>query len=261
MANVYDIDGRVITSDTQGLTYRRNPLAHVTEFLTVAQTYLGQTSIVYNDGNTPIYLTGETNGIDCSTYVMFCLLGIPWSKSPYVTGVYGGPTALSANTTDYEWAINPMKYKISRFIDGHNPDEMVRLACQLGHWMWSRGQEVSLDNGFADVLPGDIVFWGHKVSGTDEWARPEWWQHINHVGIILTKEDAPDTYTYESGGQTITANWDKTKYPYKHQIIEVGNATPPCMNTRWLEKGQEDPTNVYRNDVNSIALICRPDLG
>ena len=258
MSNIYDIDGNVITTDTQTLTYRRNPLAHVTEFLTVAQTYLNQSSIEYKDGNTPIYVTGATNGIDCSTYVMFCMLGIPWSKSPYATGVYGGPNALSANTTDYDWAINPMKYSISRFIDGHDSTEMVRLACQFGHWMWSRGQEVSLDNGFADVLPGDIVFWGHKVSGTGEWYRPTWWRHINHIGIILTKEDAPDTYVDGSGN---TQTWDKSKYPYKHQLIEVGNVTPPCINSRWLEKGQEDASNVYVNNVNTIALICRPDLG
>ena len=257
MANIYDVDGNVITTDSQTLTYRRNPLAHVTEFLAVAQTYLNQSSIEYKDGDTPMWVTGATNGIDCSTFVMFCMLGIPYSKSPYATGVYGGPTALSANTTDYEWAMNPMKYGISRYIDGSNPTEMVRLACQFGRWMQSRGQEVSLDNGFADVLPGDIVCWHMKARSTDEWVRPTWWNHINHIGIILTKEDAPNTYV---DGNGVTRDWDKSKYPYKHTIIDVGNTTPPCRTTHWLEEGQEDSTNVYANNVNAIAIVCRPDL-
>ena len=257
MSNVYDVFGNPLVSLPSALTYKRNSIANVTDFLTVAQSYLNQNSIEYKDGNTPIYTSSATNGIDCSTFVMFCMCGLPWSKSPYQTGNYGVDN-LYANTTDYPWAINPTKYTVSRYADGHDADEIVRLACQFGHWMYDRGQEISLDDGFADVLPGDIVFWGHKVSGTDEWYRPTWWKHINHIGIILSKENAPNTYV---DGQGVTRNWDKTKYPYKHTIIDVGNTTPPCRTTHWLEEGQEDPTNVYVNNVNTIALICRPDLG
>jgi len=258
MSNIYDIDGNVITNTSQAMTFRRNNLSLVTEFLTVAQTYLGKTDIEYKDGNTPIYVTTQTNGIDCSTYVMFCMLGIPYSMSPYATGVYGGPSALSANTADYDWAMNPMKYTTSRYIDGHDSSEMVRLACQFGHWMFDRGQEVSVNDGFADVRPGDIVFWGHKVQETGEWLRSTWWRHINHVGIVLSKEDAPNTYV---DGNGVTQTWDKEKYPYKHTIIDVGNTTPTCRTTHWLEEGQEDATNVYANNVNTIQLICRPDIG
>jgi hypothetical protein len=257
---IYDVYGNVIPTggDAELKTYKRNSLSNVTEFLTVAQSYLGQTSIVYRDGITPMWQNNATNGIDCSTFVMFCLLGLPFSKSPYSTGVYGGPDALAANTEDYDWAMNPLKYSISRFSDGHNPGERVRLACQIGRWLYERGAEVSQDKGFIDALPGDLVFWGHKVEGTGAWYKPDWWRHINHIGIVLTKEDAPSTYVDGSG---VTRNWDKTKYPYKHKIIEVAVNTPPCMDSNWLEMGQEDPTDVYHNNVNCIQMIARPDLG
>ena len=236
-----------------------NTIAGTDEFLAVAESYLNQTSIVYNDGNTPIYLTTSTNGIDCSTFVIFCLLGISYSNSPYSTGVYGGNWALSANST-YEWAVDPMLYTISRYIDNSNPDEIVRLACQLGRWFNDRCKVVSLANGFSEAQPGDIVFYAHKTSGTDEWTRPTWWEHINHVAIVYTVEAAPDTYSYTQDGQTVTIPWNKTKYPYKHTVIDSVNKTPSVGTERFLERGQEDETNVYVNNCNTVCLIVRPNL-
>lgn len=249
---VYDIDGNVISN-----RYKRNNDALVTDFLTVAQTYLNQNTIEYKDGDTIIYKSTATNGIDCSTFVNLCLMGYEFNDTPYVTHTYISPTSWVANS-DYNWSICPLKYQISRYIDNSNPTEMVRLACQLGRWMQERNQVVSMAQGFIDVLPGDIVFYARKSQDTGDWINPTWWKHINHVGIILTKEDAPNTYV---DGNGVTQNWDKTKYPYKHTIIDVGRTTPPCRDSHWLEEGQEDSTNVYENNVNTVCLICRPDLG
>lgn len=264
--SVYDINGNVIATDGGGsgdneqarLTVKQNNSAIVTEFLSVAQSFLNQTSITYKDGDTIFYKSTATNGIDCSTYVGLCLMGYPFNKTPYATGNYIAPTAWVANTADYKWAIDTIRYKISRFADGSNPDEICRLACQLANWMYSRNQVVPMTNGFRDVRPGDIVFWGHRAEATGEWLHPTWFKHINHVGIILTREDAPNTFV---DGNGTTRNWDKDKYPYKHTIIDVGNTTPTCRTTHWLEEGQEDPTSIYKNNVNTVVLICRPDFG
>jgi hypothetical protein len=243
----------------------RNNTNYVNQFLAVAQSYLRQDSITYDDGNTIFYRSTATNGIDCSTFVNLCLLGYSFAQSPYSTGNYISPSAWVPNP-DYEWAINPLSYSVSKMLDGSGDGEPAKRACQLGRWMYDRGWSVSTANGFEDVRPGDIVFWGRKLKDTGAWSRPDWWRHINHVGIILSREAAPDTYEYTTteDGETAThtANWDKAKYPYKHTIIEVVSADPaPCINSRWLEKGQEDPTNVYGNNVNTIVLIARPDLG
>lgn len=261
--SIYNVYGNEITAGGDGgeqsrLTVKRNNAALVTEFLTVAQSYLNKTDIEYKDGDTVIYKSTATNGIDCSTYVGLCLMGYPYSKSPYATGNYISPYSWVENSEDYDWALPTIRYKISRFIDGHNPDEIVRLACQLAAWMQSRNQVVPMTNGFLDVMPGDIVFWGHRVQATGEWIHPDWFMHINHVGIILSKEAAPDTFV---DGDGITRNWDKSKYPYKHTIIDVGNTTPTCRTTHWLEEGQEDASKIYANNVNTVVMVCRPDFG
>ena len=258
---LYDTDGNAIIVgenrvDVDVKTVKRNDEDLVGQFLNVARSYLGQTSITYKDGDTVFYKDTATNGIDCSTYVGLCLMGYAFEDTPYYTGNYHSVDSWVENAV-YNWAINVLGYKCSRFIDGHNPDEKVRLACQMARWMIERGQSVPMDNGFRDVMPGDIVWWGRKTSD-GEWYRPDWYLHINHIGIVLTRETPPDTYV--SGGVTYT--WDKEKYPFKHQIIEVTALTPPpCVANYWLERGQEDPTKVDINNVNTVVAICRPDFG
>lgn len=256
---VYDINGNtyVIGQDGMGLQTKKNNSGLVTEFLAVAQSYLNRNGLEYKDGDTIMYKSTETNGIDCSTYTWLCLMGYDYESTPYYTHQYKNPSAWKSNT-DFEWAINPMEYKNSRYADGSNPTETVRVSAQIGRWMAERSQIVPIDNGFIDVQPGDIVFWARKDSQTGDWVRPTWYKKINHVGIVLTKEDAPNTYI-DSGGTT--RNWDKTKYPYKHQIIDVRIETPPCQTLHWLEECQEDPTNVYLNNVNTVVMVCRPDFG
>lgn len=254
---IYDISGNeLVQAGDNGITTKRNNAALVEEFLTVARSYLGKTSITYSDGNTVFYTGSSTNGIDCSTYVGLCLMGYAFEDTPYYTGQYHSVDSWVENSA-HNWAVNPLRYKGSRYIDGHNPDEKVRLACQMARWMIERGQSVPFGNGFRDVEPGDIVWWGRKTSGGD-WYKPDWYLHINHIGIVLSKESAPDAYT--EGGVTYT--WDKDKYPYKHQIIEVTALTPPpCVMRYWLERGQEDPTKVDVNNANTVVAVCRPDLG
>jgi len=256
---VYNIDGEPISADGNAVTVKRNDLSMVDDFLSVARSYLGQTGMNYSDGNTIFYTDQPTTGIDCSTYAMLCMMGYSYEESPYYTKQYKNPDSWEANTL-HNWGISPIQYKISRYIDGSSPTESIHLACQIARWMTERSQVVPLGNGFRDVLPGDVVFWAIKKRVSNEWWNPTWYLHISHIGLILSKEDAPDTY--EVDGTTYT--WDKSKYPFKHTIIEVYQEQAggsPCQNNRWLELRQEDPTNVYGNNVNTIAMIARPDLG
>lgn len=255
---LYDFYGNIIVDPESQLMLKRNNETLVGEFLSVAQSYLGKTDIEYKDGDSIIWKSTATNGIDCSSYVALCLMGWPYEKTPYYTHQYIDRDTWEANIEDYSWTLSTVQYKLSRFIDGHNPDERMRLASQLGRWMESRGQKVPLTNGFRDVMPGDIVFWANKRQSTGDWSNSDWYDHISHIGIILSKENAPNTYVDDSGN---TRTWDKDKYPFKHTIIEVTTTTPPCTTSRWLERKQEDPTYQWSSCVNTIVMICRPDLG
>ena len=257
----YGNSGTGILVKGKDLYSATNPSANVSDLISVAATYINQTSIVYNDGNTPIWLSTQTNGIDCSTFIMFCLLGLPFSKSPYQTGVYGGPYKLQANTSDYAWASDPLLYAISRYIDGSSPDESVRLACQIGRWCSERYKIVSLTDGFSAAQTGDLVFYArHAPAEPSEWLRPTWWKHISHVAMVYSVEAAPDTYSYSMNEETVTIPWDKTRFPYKHTIIDSRDRTPTCQATNFLEEGQEDPTKITANNCNTVCLIIRPNL-
>lgn len=259
--SVYDINGRAIVvdggaGDQSKITVKRNSETLVSSLLSVAQTYLNKTSISYEQ--TTILDTASSNYyIDCSTYVILCLMGYPFEQTPYYTGRFIPPGTWVANSA-YKWAIDVNNYKISGYTDGRDPNKRVRTASQIANWMQSRNQVVPLTNGFRDVLPGDVVFYGAHKSSTGDWNQPDRFLHINHVAFIYSVEAAPDTYV---DGNGVTRNWDKDKYPYKHTIIDVGVSTPTCRTTHWLEEGQEDPSNIYANNVNTIAIICRPDLG
>ena len=256
MTSIYDINGNAITLGAGGIIVKRNGDELISEFLTLAQTYLNQTSFVYRDGQTIFDTSSSSNGIDCSTFVGLCMMGYQYSESPYATHVYINPSAWVANP-NINWAIDLRKYKASKFADGSDP-ETVRYAAHIAHWMSDRGQAVPLSNGFIDVRPGDIVFYVRKNESTGEWVHPNWFMHINHIAIVLSKEDAPNTYV---DGDGVTQTWDKEKYPYKHVLIDAGNTTPAVRTTHWLEEGQEDATNVYENNVNTVVMVCRFDLG
>ena len=127
--SIYDVHGNKIIEDvTAGVMLKRNDTELVSQFLAVARSYLNHSEIEYKDGNTVFYNTGATNGIDCSTFVGLCLMGYTFEESPYYTHQYKQFDAWEANA---DWAVATMRYTVSRYIDGHNPDERLRLACQF----------------------------------------------------------------------------------------------------------------------------------
>lgn len=256
---IYDFFGNPEIVASSALTVKKNNPALVTEMLTVAQSYLNQTDIEYADGNTILDKSTASDGIDCSTYVGLVLMGYAYTDSPYYTQQYKAPDSWTEND-DYVWSLPIVRYKASKYADGNNPTDRCRYASQLARLMRERGQEVSIANGFRDVMPGDIVFWAAKYSSTGEWVNPTFYEHISHVGIVLSKENAPNTYV-DDGGTTRT--WDKSTYPYKHTIIEVTSVDPdtPCINTRYLERRMENAAYLWDSNVNTVAMICRPDLG
>lgn len=258
---LYDFNGNEINIEDNQITTKQNNDEIIEDFLSIAASYLNRDDIEYKDGDTVIWVSTPTNGMDCSTFVSLCLMGWNYTESPYNTHVYINRDNWIRNVL-HNWSLSTVQYRISRFIDGHNPTERMRLACQLGRWMTERGETVKLDNGFRDVKKGDIVFWASKRRGTNEYRNPTWYKHISHVGIIYDIEEAPNRYEYtDSQGVTHSGTWDKDKYPFKHTIIECTLATPCVITDHYLEMAYDDPTNVYQACANTIATVCRPDFG
>lgn len=229
-----------------GKTTRRNNPTNVSDMLTVARSWLNGTSLVY--GTTTILdKSTSTTSIDCSTFAGLVLRGISYEESPYYTNNWGSPSALIANPNK-EWSLNPFEWENK--INTSDPLSPVRKAAQLAQWMADQGWVVPMDEHLANVRPGDIAFWARKESdGT--YLNPTRFMHITHIAIVTSRDPAP----------TDDATWDRVKYPYKHKCIEVTAVTPPCTEDNlWLEKGQEDPTDEQHTNINTLVLVCRPDL-
>lgn len=211
----------------------------------------GSKAMVY--GNNSILNTSSyTREIDCSTFVGMLLRGYSFSQTPYATGQGANPDSWTGNTA-YNWTFNPFDYSNYSRIDSQSRTK-VRYASQMAEMMIERGQTVPIDRYYANIEPGDVLFFARHDSTTNDWFEPLRFKHINHVAICIAKEKA------------ISADgWDTATYPWKHTFAEVGHedeTTPDgVIKIRTLEQPQGDASAIFENNINTLCLVCRPDLG
>ncbi|MCQ2512713.1 MAG: hypothetical protein MJ092_04920 [Lachnospiraceae bacterium] len=166
----------------------------VNEFLNIAKTY-------YDHGNQLIYTTlgnnflrggelyDEENGhrgrIDCSTYVHLILQGIPYEKSPYVTG----------NPEDFYHSDCPWADKeiLNQFLE----EKPIKAAFKLGAYYDAKGRTRSR----GQWKPGDLLFFQIREERREEYESYGVYKAISHIAIVA--EDG--TSVYESSG-TQTGN-------------------------------------------------------
>lgn len=211
----------------------------------------GSKAMVY--GNNSILNTSSyTREIDCSTFVGMLLRGYSFSQTPYATGQGANPDSWTGNTA-YNWTFNPFDYSNYSRIDSQSRTK-VRYASQMAEMMIERGQTVPIDRYYANIEPGDVLFFARHDSTTNDWFEPLRLKHINHVAICIAKEKA-----------TSAGGWDTTTFPWKHTFIEVGHedeTTPDgVIKIRTLEQPQGDTSAIFDNNINTLCLVCRPDLG
>ena len=120
--------------------------------------------------------------------------------------------------------------------------------------MIERGQTVPIDRYYANIEPGDVLFFARHDSTTNDWVEPLRLKHINHVAICIAKEKATN-----AGG------WDVTTYPWKHTYAEVEHedetAPDGVVKIKILEQPQGDKSAIFNNNINTLCLVCRPDFG
>lgn len=226
---------------TSHITTKRNNPTYVDQIISKAQSYLNQG---FTYGQTTIFDTNSTaKNIDCSTYVGLLLRGRAYNETGYGNSSVSVSTTRTANS-NVVWSINPFDYE--NIIENNtSTKEPVRTASQLAEWMVDMGQIVPIDEHLANILPGDIIFYGRKVTSTGTWMKPNRFMHINHVAIVVSKQQA----TREDG-------WDIEQYPYKHIAYEAASIEG-AIGTRILELDGDE----YGTNVNTLVLVCRPDLG
>ena len=214
-----------------GGTVKRNSEFAISQFLAIAKTYYdNRASIVYGN-DTFLDDAVINNQLDCSTFVGLCLRGIPFEDTPLnpnYTGAAQDPTYWKANR-NYSWSYNPYDYNITSVRTGR-----VRGASQLAKLMVLWNQQVVMDENFANLEPGDIIFYSAK-NADDTWKEPNTWGHVSHVAICYSKSDTP-----------------LNNYPYTHTVMDTHSGYTPAISISTLE------TSNHRDE---ISFVCRPDLG
>lgn len=281
-------------SDKCYITEKSNQ-TYVDEIISVANSYYnrkdanGHYYMHYDAYNTVLSDDYDGNGgIDCSTFIGLVLRGIPFEDTEYnsefapalmpsisnnvlETENNDDPVEENGLSTDaedalnmpaeneeptysytanpnYDWSINPYDYYLPRYKFGHDDEpKPIRTASQLGQWMRMMGRSVWCDKRLVNLMPGDIVFFARKSELDGFWITETRYMHISHVAIVVNKEPAPQN-----------AAWNTDDYPYKHTLCEVRGIDGACGYSIL-----EDPQNngVYKNGVDTLVLVCRPDLG
>ena len=214
----------------RGMNRKNDPFS-VAQFLEVAGTYYDNRQYIQY-GNTT-FLDGQyvNDSLDCSAFVGLCLRGIKFEDTPLNPNWSLGPqdpTYWVANP-DYSWSWNPYDYTVSSGGTGK-----CRRASQFGKLLASWGMRVVMDDNFANLEPGDIIFYSSKDSGGN-YVEQNTWMHISHVGICWSKANTPIA-----------------GFPYTHEVIDVSGLNADDVGIKVLETDSRTPF---------ISIVCRPDFG
>lgn len=125
------------------------------EFITCLNTYLTNRSyLVYNNNtalNVTMYSSGDTKGIDCSTFVLLGLKGVTYADSRYVNG-----GDRDSNYPTYLWG---MDIYSGRYKTISGVSEYYRYATDMARWFYNTGRIYLHDDTWSNVKYGDIMFW------------------------------------------------------------------------------------------------------
>lgn len=270
------------------VTARNNPLC-VSEMLAVAKTYFdhrndetdGVHDMVY--GNTTVLDSSEyVNTIDCSALAGLILRGIPYEQTPYYTKAGRDPQSYLPNP-DYKWAMDPYDYSLLKNL-ADTAASPVRKSASLAQWLINQGRRVPMDEKYANIEPGDLLFWAND-------SKAYRFGQITHTAICYNKRRVTNysaSATYKVGDAVVydshlytcstaistpeawNANhwtsrfpnnvWDVDVAPFYHMVIQAVNATP-CVQLLTLEylwgggDHSNDPSFCVRPDLGAIAKI------
>lgn len=134
-------------------------------------------SINYGNSNTPLDGRSTCNQLDCSSFIISCLLGVDYANSPFC---------------GHDMPING-KLGISRKFEttSNNKTGLLRYAYEI--LMYGEKHDLMYEpKSIEDYETGDIVFWKWKdkyLSETTSSFAKNAYKNIAHVGMIITDCD------------------------------------------------------------------------
>lgn len=125
------------------------------QFLAVLQTYYDNRSSLTYLNQTAINVTmgtsGGKSGIDCSTFVLLGLKGVPYSVSRYANG-----GDRDNNISAYPWGTDIYSGR-SKNVSGVS--EYARYSVDVAQYFWEQGLIYKHNPDWSNAKPGDVMLW------------------------------------------------------------------------------------------------------
>ena len=130
--------------------------------------------VSYGNSNTPLDNNTPYNQLDCSSFIILCLLGIDYANSPFCSKSVEANGKLGFSRNFYETV--------------NNKTGLLRYAYEIA--LYGRDNNLLFKpTKPSDYQTGDIVFWRWNDEKIEELKPDDWayetYGHIAHVGMIV----------------------------------------------------------------------------
>ena len=117
--------------------------------------------------------------IDESTLMLLCLMGYPYTDSPYssLVNFNNYRTNIMAKNSAYTGAIVP--------INGSN---LARTCAEIAQFFYNKGQTFEVKSDYSNLQKGDLLFYARKTS-SGAYVYPTRWKYIS-TGAICIGQDS-----------------------------------------------------------------------
>ena len=117
--------------------------------------------------------------IDESTLMLLCLMGYPYTDSPYSSLVNFNSyrTNIMAKNSAYAGAIVPT-----------NGSNLARTCAEIAQYFYNKGQTFEVKSDYSNLQKGDLLFYARKTS-SGAYVYPTRWKYIS-TGAICIGQDS-----------------------------------------------------------------------
>ena len=117
--------------------------------------------------------------IDESTLMLLCLMGYPYTDSPYSSLVNFNSyrTNIMAKNSAYAGAIVPT-----------NGSNIARTCAEIAQYLYNKGQTFTVKSDYSNLQKGDLLFYARKTS-SGAYVYPTRWKYIS-TGAICVGQDS-----------------------------------------------------------------------
>ena len=168
----------------------------VNEMMEILNTYKTNTASLYygNNGalNVELGVDAGKYAIDCSTFVLLGLKGVPYSQSRYTNG-----GTRDDNNSMTAWGVDIYSGK-TKMVSGNA--EYYRYSTDIAQWFWDNSLIYQPTTTFDNVKYGDVLFWVNE-NDIDTENLEDTLSGVHHCAIFTGIDEVTGNITYIDANQ------------------------------------------------------------